>query len=952
MSKITPTPEFLAAVLSRIPEGFIPETKLAKRLHLQTRRGKQAVNVALSDGKIARENGYFYDPTRLTSTQLDDLKSWCQPDLPNMKDDGTLFDSSIHERRALAQQRLADLNDPRCIAMVENVQKNGYLLYENLRHSAQDDVVLQKLLQNNILKRNNAIIFDPLFYSTGTIKEVERRLKLEPLREEIAAYLMTKPAQTASQSELAERFGEQKVREVIMAGGFSLFAIKLKRAPYVMQWVCTKGSDIDAARLVAEGSSQLKDEDWQEARQQCGEFIKNGAKDGPSLRAQVLARTYTLTSTAKRLGVHVETLEDALAMEHISAFFDPEETLRFSAEMVESIAEDAARRERIAEFEILKPRDIALVIGENESVIRRRLQKANVSRTDPTWNGIRGRWGLPPTLTEFNAILKTKKDEIRARRKAEHEDYLRKLREEQEREKQRREDLRQRLVAAFPTWRHGGRIEQQITLHIGQPNSGKTHDSLEALAAAESGWYLAPLRLLAFEIFDRFNQRGILCNLLTGEEHIFIPGAKITAATIEMFNPNQSGNCIIIDEAQMLADSDRGWAWTRALMEAQAPDIHVIGPPTVQILVEKLAAAAALPIQVVEHERLAPLRVAPKHWRLKEIPPSTILVAFSRSTVLQLKSDLEALGRNVSVVYGNLPPEVRRNQVERFATGETDICVATDAVGMGLNLPADNVCFYEIMKFDGKSTRLLTAAEIHQIGGRAGRYGFSESGLVGSVNKEDLHIIRQLYDTVPQTLTHAFVAPTAEDLEMLSGHLADRLQDWSALQSIPESLKGIIKTADLEERMSLANMLSDAEIEQLGIEMSLKLVNAPARQNNHLYWRACASAILGGHAMPLPPQPPQKIVTNIHLERTESAISCADIYLWLANRLEFQEFAPQEPTVRVQRTEWSLRIDEALVNRLDTRARCEKCNKVLPKGHRFSICDECYYNRYQNEYYH
>ncbi|NJL55971.1 hypothetical protein HC928_12840 [bacterium] len=299
-----------------------------------------------------------------------------------------------------------------------------------------------------------------------------------------------------------------------------------------------------------------------------------------------------------------------------------------------------------------------------------------------------------------------------------------------EAERQRREELRARLVSAFPTWRHENRNNQRIILHIGPPNSGKTHDALERLKQASAGWYLSPLRLLAYEVFDRLNHDGIYCSLLTGEEYIPVPEATVTAATIEMFNPENSGDVVIIDEAQMLADKDRGWAWTRALMEAEAPEIHVIGPQTVQHLIERLAAGAAIPFEVVQHERLTPIQVAETHSPIDRLPPKTILVAFSRRTVLHLKTELESMKRKVSVVYGSLPPEVRRKQADRFANGETDICIATDAVGMGLNLPADYVCFYELDKFDGTSVRTLTPSEVQQIGGRAGRYGYSQAGEV------------------------------------------------------------------------------------------------------------------------------------------------------------------------------------------------------------------------------
>ena len=289
--------------------------------------------------------------------------------------------------------------------------------------------------------------------------------------------------------------------------------------------------------------------------------------------------------------------------------------------------------------------------------------------------------------------------------------------------------MRNRLIDAFPKWRNAWRDQQQLYLHIGAPNSGKTHDALQALKEAGSGWYLAPLRLLAYEIYDRLNDEGVACSLLTGEEYIPVEGARITAATIEMFNPVDSRACVIIDEAQMLADADRGWAWTRAFMESAAPEMHVIGPPTARTLIEVLAAAAEIPGELVEHQRLAPIAVAERHLTLETLPPSTILVAFSRRSVLDLKMKLERLGRAVSVVYGSLPPEVRRRQADRFAEGETEICVATDAVGMGLNLPADVVCFYEVEKFDGKNDRPLLPSEVHQIGGRAGRFGMSDDRL-------------------------------------------------------------------------------------------------------------------------------------------------------------------------------------------------------------------------------
>jgi ATP-dependent RNA helicase SUPV3L1/SUV3 len=505
------------------------------------------------------------------------------------------------------------------------------------------------------------------------------------------------------------------------------------------------------------------------------------------------------------------------------------------------------------------------------------------------------------------------------------------------------------LVAAFPTWRNESRADQRVILHVGPPNSGKTHDALKSLASAGSGWYLAPLRLLAFEIFDRLNRDGILCNLLTGEEYIPVPGATVTAATIEMFNPNQSGECVIIDEAQMLADPDRGWAWTKALMEAQAPEIHVIGPATVQDLIQRMAGSAAIPFSVVEHERLAPIKIADRPWSLEKLEPRTILVAFSRQMVLQLKVDLERMNRRVSVVYGSLPPEVRRRQADRFADGETEICIATDAVGMGLNLPADYVCFYELQKFDGKSVRDLTASEVQQIGGRAGRYGLSKAGEIGATNKRDLALARKLYYDQPLKLTHAKVAPSVVDLEIIPGSLPDKLVQWASLQSIPESLRGAVETADMTERIELARMLTDAQVNQLGLEAALKLINAPTRQSSRNYWYNCAQAILASTTMPLPPEAPRKIVNTSDLEAIETCVTCADIYLWLSRRQEFNAFAEDEAGVRLQRGVWSASIDEALMQNIAMLRRCSRCKSPLPARHPYGLCQNCYNERFQRQ---
>ena len=687
------------------------------------------------------------------------------------------------------------------------------------------------------------------------------------------------------------------------------------------------------------------DEAWLSVLELCGDALRDSYEPGPgnddTAESQVAARSYTLDEAAQLVGVKPPTLKQAAKELALDSFLDPRGILRFPVCTLRPTAEDLDLREMIAGYERLRPQDLKSVLSVDQETMKAWLRQAGIPGKRIIWRDVRGLWTLPESYAEFREIADGGEEApVRERR--------RRRRGKRSRRRKRRDaqsKLRNRLIDAFPKWRYPYRDQQQIYLHIGAPNSGKTHDALGALKDAGSGWYLAPLRLLAYEIFDRLNGEGVACSLLTGEEYIPVEGAKLTAATIEMFNPANSGDCVIVDEAQMLADADRGWAWTRAMMESAAPEMHIIGPPTARGLIEVLAAAAEIPCEVVEHERLAPIAVSEKHHTLESLPPYTILVAFSRQAVLELKMKLERLGRAVSVVYGSLPPEVRRRQADRFAEGETEICVATDAVGMGLNLPADVVCFYDTEKFDGKNDRVLYPSEVQQIGGRAGRYGLSKTGLISATSKQQLQTIRELYEQEPPTLTFARVAPTVDDLRMIPGNLAEQLAQWAALESIPKELRAVITTADLLERIELAKMLADDETERLGLANALQLVNAPARKTTRAYWLDCAHMILEGYQIPLPPEAPSPIFNSVDLEATELSIACADIYLWLSRRREFSQYCEAHPQAREERREWSLSIDEALLRNLDMARRCRSCGGTLPSGHRYRICEKCFRRR-------
>lgn len=659
-------------------------------------------------------------------------------------------------------------------------------------------------------------------------------------------------------------------------------------------------------------------ENWEDALELAGDTLRPDGNDGDTAEQQTIARSYTVSRARRRLKLHQNTIARAVENGILSAFIDPVFNLRIPAKEIENVVSDQERYEEIALNERVSVRDLADAMAVKSATVRKRLRSKGLDHKRPAWREVRGQWDLPETLRGFHKLVQEQREEQRRQKRQKREDAKRRKEEKREEERRRRAELRAQLVASFPAWSELDRSQQMMMLHVGPPNSGKTHDSINRLAEAGNGWYLAPLRLLAWEIYDRLNARGVPCNLLTGEEHIPVEGAAITASTIEMFNPMTPGDVVIIDEAQMLADSDRGWAWTRALMSSTAPEMHVIAPHTARHLIQKMAEAANMPMGTVTHERLAPIKVADKPWRLETLPDKTILVAFSRKMVLTLKTRLEEEGRNVSVVYGGLPPEVRRKQAERFAAGDTEVCVATDAVGMGLNLPADNVCFWELEKFDGRNMRRLHSSEVQQIGGRAGRYGISDAGVVGATTRQDLKILRKLfYDTSPD-LTHARVAPTVDDLSLIPGSLSERLEEWSRLQSIPPELRKTVSTADLAERVELAGMLSDRQVATLGLAHAVQLVNAPTRKSTRDFWHDCAMAIIDRVPMPLPPQPAEEILDSGSLDYIEMCISCADVYLWLAHRREFEDFGEHLELVKHDRRNWSNMIDDALLNKIST----------------------------------
>ena len=245
-------------------------------------------------------------------------------------------------------------------------------------------------------------------------------------------------------------------------------------------------------------------------------------------------------------------------------------------------------------------------------------------------------------------------------------------------------------------WYPGTRqVQRTIHLHIGPTNSGKTYHALKRLAEVKRGIYAGPLRLLAHEVHSRFDAMGKPCHLITGDERILAKDVEwnyhMAACTVEMVPINVQVEVGVIDEIQMLANADRGWAWTQAFLGLQAKELHVCGEERALPLVTDLAATTGDKLVIHRYKRLSPLRAMATSLNedLTKLRKGDCVVMFSRVGLHAMKLEIEKVTKKrVAIIYGGLPPETRTQQAELFNNPDNDydILVASDAIGMGLNL--------------------------------------------------------------------------------------------------------------------------------------------------------------------------------------------------------------------------------------------------------------------------
>ena len=351
-----------------------------------------------------------------------------------------------------------------------------------------------------------------------------------------------------------------------------------------------------------------------------------------------------------------------------------------------------------------------------------------------------------------------------------------------------------------------GRAPGRVVAVLGPTNTGKTHLAVERMLGHGSGMIGLPLRLLAREIYERIVARAGKASvaLVTGEEKISPPHARFHVCTVEAMPMERSVDFLAVDEIQLVADPERGHVFTQRLLHARGrQETMFLGAGAMEPLMRRLVED----VEIQSRDRLSTLSYAgPK--KLTRLPRRSAVVAFSAEQVYAIAELIRRQRGGAAIVMGALSPRTRNAQVELFQSGEVDFLVATDAIGMGLNMDVDHVAFAGLRKFDGRRTRWLHAHEIGQIAGRAGRH--LRDGTFGvTAEAEDLD-----GDLVEQVVEHRF--DPVEAAEWRNGKLDfDSLPDLLRSLVVPPQRPGLRLTAQALDETLLRRAVQDEEVQRI-----------------------------------------------------------------------------------------------------------------------------------------
>ena len=473
-------------------------------------------------------------------------------------------------------------------------------------------------------------------------------------------------------------------------------------------------------------------------------------------------------------------------------------------------------------------------------------------------------------------------------------------------------------------------MRRHFVLHIGGTNTGKTYAGFQRLIRAETGVYLAPLRLLALEAQETLLDYGVNCSLSTGEEQDIRDSDTHLAATAEKLPLDRNYDVAVIDECQMISDAQRGYAWTRAILGALAPEIHLCAAPEAKNILIRLIESCGDTWELEVHERTTPLVCMSHTVDYTRVQPGDALITFSKVGVLSVAEDLRQSGKEPAIIYGALPYSTRRRQMEGFLGGEMEYIVSTDAIGMGLNLPIRRIIFMETEKFDGVERRALKPEEIKQIAGRAGRRGMYPRGYVGAT--DNLAFIRAGLEAVVPPIQYAVVG--FSDLVLkVDFDLLEVLTEWNKLPTVEPYRKldisryiGIISkmremgfTLSKEQELRAANIPFD-ETEDALRDLFFQFLQRWQR------WDSIEQPALANDEPTLP--------------ELEQYYRKLDLYFSFAKAFDCEI---DEDELYDTRERVADQINEILLHRLRSNIRfCAACGKPLPLHHHGRLCDACW----------
>lgn len=479
-------------------------------------------------------------------------------------------------------------------------------------------------------------------------------------------------------------------------------------------------------------------------------------------------------------------------------------------------------------------------------------------------------------------------------------------------------------------------MDRHFILHIGPTNSGKTYHALERLKDASSGVYLGPLRLLALEVYERMKEYGTPCTMLTGQECIEEPDSRITASTIEMLDIDKEYEIAVVDEVQMVADELRGHSWTRAILGVRAKEIHLCMSPAAEEVVKHLIELGNGTYEVCRYERKTPLELEEKPITFPDdVQDGDALIVFSKKAVLNVAGRLESQGIAASVIYGSLPPEIRRRQMHLFNSGKTKVVVSTDAIGMGLNLPVRRIVFMEIEKYDGNTTRALDISEIKQIAGRAGRYGLYESGHVTAMDEQKLRFLKRQWNNEEQPIERVSLG-FPQVLLTMDAPLDVVLQLWHDAKPSEPFVK--INVDDMlflyREAYKMRSYIADFDDKYVLYRMITCPIDIKNPEVVRLWGEYCMN-----YTADISLEQPRPFSRYQGLQKYESYYKKLDLYYQMSMRLGKLIDSEWLDSEREKTQDTIMQL--LTKDKHEYILRCKYCGRILPVDSPFRVCSAC-----------